>query len=159
MRNIVSNDPLAFDCYSFSFNNPVRYVDPDGHFAIPLLFAAVTPVGWAAIGVTAVGAAAYFAVPGVQEAVTEGIYQAGEAASNGINTLFAKKSNVQFADYLARKYGLNRAQRRALHDLITRQGLSQEEIEEEAKELARLNDQGKNNANRDEGDEEESENW
>ena len=48
---------------------------------------------------------------------------------------------MKYADYLANKYGLTKEQRRALHDAITRQGLTTEEIEEEAAEIARLNKQ------------------
>ena len=35
----VPTNPLAFDRYSYSYNNPLVYSDPDGHFAflIPLL--------------------------------------------------------------------------------------------------------------------------
>jgi hypothetical protein len=56
--------------------------------------AAIMPVGWVVIGAVAVGVGLYFTVPGVREAMTNGMYEAGEAASNGLNALFARpKSN------------------------------------------------------------------
>lgn len=90
----VPTSSIVFDRYAYSLNNPVRYVDPDGHFAILAALALVTPVGWVAIGVTVVAVGVYFAVPGVREAVTNGIAQAGETASNGLNALFAKGEYV-----------------------------------------------------------------
>jgi hypothetical protein len=135
----VPTNSIAFDRYAYSLNNPIRYVDPSGHFAILAALALITPVGWVAIGVTAIGVGLYFTVPGVREAVTYGMYEAGEAASNGINALFAKKPDIKFVDYLQKKYGLTDAQRRALHDAITKQGLTNKEIEAEAAEMARLN--------------------
>jgi len=135
----IPTNSIAFDRYAYSLNNPLRYVDPSGHIAILAALALISPVVWAAIGVTAVGFVLYFAIPDIREAVTAGIYQGGEAVLNGINALLAKKSDVAFVDYLQKKYGLTDAQRRALHDAITRQGLTNKEIEAEAAEMARLN--------------------
>ncbi|MEJ5203007.1 MAG: RHS repeat-associated core domain-containing protein, partial [Anaerolineales bacterium] len=87
---LFSTNPNAFDRYAYLLNNPIRYVDPSGHFPILATLGLITPLGWAAIGVTAIGVSLYFAVPGVQEAVTNGVYEAGEATSNGLNALFAK---------------------------------------------------------------------
>jgi hypothetical protein len=94
----VPTNSIAFDRYAYSFDNPVRYTDPSGHcpFCVPIVLTlgAITPVGWVAIGVTAVGVGLYFAVPGVRDAVTNGMYEVGEAASNGLNALFAKGEYV-----------------------------------------------------------------
>jgi hypothetical protein len=69
--------------------------------------------------------------------VTSGASGMGE----NLNILFSKKPDVRYADYLQKKYGLTDAERRALHDAITREGLTREEIEQEAAEMARLKEQ------------------
>ena len=48
----------------------------------------------------------------------------------------AKKADIKFIDDLARDYNLTREQRRELHDAITGQHYTQEEIEAEAKAIA-----------------------
>jgi RHS repeat-associated protein len=106
----VPTNTSAFDRYAYSLNNPVRYVDPSGHFAILAALALITPVGWVAIGVTAVAVGLYFAVPGVREAVTVGLAQAGEATSNGLNALFAKGEYVP--------PGLSGAERNAYREAV-----------------------------------------
>jgi RHS repeat-associated protein len=77
----VPTNSIAFDRYAYSMNNPVRYVDPSGHFAFLAVLALITPVEWVVLGVVVVGVGLYFAVPGVREAVTEGMSQACEAVS------------------------------------------------------------------------------
>lgn len=47
--------------------------------------------------------------------------------------LQARKADLRFIDYLEKKYGLSKDQRRELHEAISRRGLSREEIEEEAR--------------------------
>jgi hypothetical protein len=54
--------------------------------------------------------------------------------------LEAKKEDVKFIDRLVKKYGLTKDQRRELHDEITKQGYSPEEIEEIAKDIADRDD-------------------
>jgi RHS repeat-associated protein len=82
---------IAFDHYAYSFDNPIRYTDPSGHnpavviFGIPILLWAITVVATTAF-------VAYYTVPGVKEAVTTELKQAGEAVSNRINTVFAKSA-------------------------------------------------------------------
>jgi len=90
----VLTNPIAFDRYAYSLNNPIRYVDPNGHNPILAIFALIGPPGWVVIGVVTIGVGVYFAVPGVREAVTAGIYQAGDSASNGLNVLFTKGEYV-----------------------------------------------------------------
>lgn len=59
-----------------------------------------------------------------------------------LNNWWAKKRDIQQIEEIIRRTGLDRAQRRRLHDEITRQGLDLEEIEQIArgiKEGARSN--------------------
>ncbi|GAP16062.1 protein containg RHS repeat-associated core domain [Longilinea arvoryzae] len=91
----VPNNPLAFDRYAYSLNNPIRYVDPTGHFAILAALALISPAGWVAIGAVAVVAVVYYASGG-PEAFAEGLAPVIESFSaqvtNGINLLFAETS-------------------------------------------------------------------
>jgi RHS repeat-associated protein len=75
----VPTNSVAFDRYSYSLNNSIRYSDPTGHCPFCVVLAAITPVGWVAIVITVAAAVVYFAVPGVRESVESGMYQAGEA--------------------------------------------------------------------------------
>jgi RHS repeat-associated protein len=88
----VPTNSVAFDRYAYSFNNPIRYTDPTGHcpycLALPLL--GVPVGGWVIIGIATVATVAYFAAGG-PEAVAEGLDQAGEVISDGINALFSRR--------------------------------------------------------------------
>jgi hemolysin activation/secretion protein len=50
----------------------------------------------------------------------------------------AKKSDIRKIDWLVKKYGLSLNQREILHEEITGQSLSLEEIEEIAKQIKKL---------------------
>lgn len=69
-----------------------------GHCPFCVVFVAtlgaITPLGWVAIGFATTAVFVYFAVPGVREAVTKGIYQAGITASEALQTLFARGEYV-----------------------------------------------------------------
>jgi RHS repeat-associated protein len=91
----IPANSVAFDRYAYSFNNPTRYTDPTGHCPFCLALAAVPVGGWVALGIATTAVVVYFAVPGVREAVTEGIYQAGETAANGLNAVFSRPQNNQ----------------------------------------------------------------
>ena len=131
----------GLDRYSYVGNNPVKYTDPSGHCIWDLCIAE----GIGLVEITILAVSTFLTLeatqPGRPEAFAQTIVDLGEQASQGIQALFAKKSDVKYADYLADKYGLTKEQRRALHDAITRQGLTKKEIEEEAAEIARLNKQ------------------
>jgi len=47
-----------------------------------------------------------------------------------------RKADVKFVDYLVKKYRLDECQRRYLHDLITKQGYDEEEIEFIARDIS-----------------------
>jgi hypothetical protein len=153
----VPTNPLAYDRYAYSLNNPVRYNDPSGHCpqcaagALALsgvgvsISAPVIIVGGLVV-VAAVVAYDTFA-PGkeqrhaeIQAGLSSLANQASQAAT-GILTLFAHKPDVRYIDYLQKKYGLSDAERRALHDELTRQGLTAAEWEEAFREAARLKKQ------------------
>jgi RHS repeat-associated protein len=136
----VPKNVQAFDRYAYSLNNPVKYTDPSGHCIWDLCIVEISLAD-----ITILTIATFLTLeatqPGRPEAFAQAIVGLGEQASQGIQALFARKSDVKYADYLANKYGLTKEQRRALHDAITRQGLTKEQIEEEAAEIARLNKQ------------------
>jgi RHS repeat-associated protein len=102
----------VFDRYAYIQNNPIRYTDPTGHLAFLAPLALITPVGWVAVGAAAVGVVVYFAVPGAREAVADGLYEAGEAVSNGIDALLAKGEYVP--------PGLSRDERNAYREAVHR---------------------------------------
>jgi hypothetical protein len=132
----VPPNSIAFDRYAYSLNNPVRYVDPNGHNPLAPVFALIPLVTVTTIAITAV--VLYFAVPGVREAVTANIEKAGEAAWEGISTVFAKAKNKPKGNVLqtgghtiterTRKgLGLTKEEaQRAIEDLKTDTGYSKD---------------------------------
>ena len=94
----VPANPYAFDRYSYSLDNPVKYKDPSGHCIWDLcIVEGITTVGVFGAAVVATAAVVVFNATGGPEVVSEGLEQAGEAASdalenawNGLKTLFAK---------------------------------------------------------------------
>jgi RHS repeat-associated protein len=90
----VPTNSIAFDRYAYSLNNPIRYVDPSGHFAILGVLPFIPVWGWVALGAVALAGVVYYAAGG-PEALANGIYQAGEAASNSVNVLLAESANDQ----------------------------------------------------------------
>ncbi len=137
----VPTNSIAFDRYAYSLENPLKYTDPSGHcpfcVAFALTLGAVTPVGWVVIGVATVATVTFIATGG-PEIFGEAFYQAGEATSNGLNVLFTKKHDVRWVDYLQKKYGLSNDEREWLHQQMRQHGLTAEEIEVEAAEIAHL---------------------
>jgi RHS repeat-associated protein len=87
-RTPVPTNPIAFDRYAYSLNNPVRYVDPSGHNPILAILIFIPGWGWFAIGAVALAGVVYYAAGG-PEAVGEALYQAGEAVSDGLSAAFA----------------------------------------------------------------------
>ena len=137
----IPANSIAFDRYAYSLNNPIRYTDPSGHFAFLAALALIPVVGWVAIGVTVLAVGVYFAVPGVRPAVTNALYQLGNSASNGLNALFANKPDVAWGKYIKNKYGLTEDEWEWLHQQMRQNGLTAEEIEDEAAEIARLKEE------------------
>jgi hypothetical protein len=150
-------NPQAWNRYSYVLNNPIRYDDPTGHCAEPISgTACLIALGDLAIlsglAILAVGTVYLLVTP--QEKVQRDIENIGPAIahfqrnfhnnataiSDQITHLTAKKKDdIGFIEDLLRKHGLlnNKKARRALHDKeISRQGLTDEEIEAEIAEKA-----------------------
>jgi RHS repeat-associated protein len=79
-------NPLAYDRYSYVYNNPVRYTDPSGHCIWDLCI--VEGIGLIELALVVGGAAtaAYLAHPDAREAVTSGIADMFDLASQGVNS-------------------------------------------------------------------------
>jgi hypothetical protein len=71
-------------------------------------------------------------VPGFL-AVIAGYILALELGLEGL--FFARKEDIKYIDWVSKRYGLTRSERRRLHDEISGQNLTKEEIEEIAQEI------------------------
>jgi hypothetical protein len=71
----------------------------------------------------------------VQDALAD-----GGSPSETVQLVAANKQDIRFINYLCRKYGLDQDDRERLHEAITGQDMSREEIEREAQSLAATDD-------------------
>ena len=131
----ISEDPArdGVNWYLYADGNPVGKVDVDGRFA-----------GLASIllGGTISSTRVHYdrnvvlsglgTVPGFL-AVIAGYMLALELGLEGL--FFARKEDIRYIDWVSRRYGLTRSERRRLHDEISGQNLTKEEIEEIAQEI------------------------
>jgi pyocin large subunit-like protein len=142
-------NPQALNRFSYVLGNPLKYTDPTGHIAgvddavigtIVLVVGAVVVAWWAGdtYGWGPHAAENRAALASSMEALGSSIEASVQQATNSINAMFAKKRDIQEVERLLDKYGItDKAIRRKLHDEITRQGLTLEEIEAEIAEIAR----------------------
>ncbi|NJN16641.1 MAG: hypothetical protein HC822_10390 [Oscillochloris sp.] len=142
-------NPQSLNRYSYVQNNPLRYVDPTGHCP-----GCVAAVGWAlSIAGFTVSAPIIAAIAAVVSVSLLAVFLSDAGNRDWLATqlqggvtnlrqfinnflLMARKDDLRYIDYLARKYNLTREQRRRLHDEITKQNLSREEIREIAEDIA-----------------------
>jgi RHS repeat-associated protein len=147
----TAKDPIRFaggqaNLYQYAGDDPLNRADPNGDYAdAPVIIGS-----W--IGLAGVEAFAAVALPAVVIAgAAYGAYELGtmaidatfayiaarqsEAVARETADWFAKKRDIQQIEEIIKRVGLDRAQRRQLHDQITRQGLDLGEIEEMAKEI------------------------
>jgi RHS repeat-associated protein len=124
----AAKDPIGFrggtNLFAYCDNDPLNRTDPTGQVA-PAVVAVCALGGCEAVAAAAVTAATYAA------AAAATIWAGWEA-----HRWFAKKRDIQQVEDIIRRTGLDRAQRRRLHDEITRRGLDLEEIEQIAREIA-----------------------
>jgi len=123
----TAKDPIGFaggdtNVYAYCGSDPVNRIDPRGEN--PLVLAVCAFGGCEAAAAAAATAATYVVA-------TVGAAWAGIELGHW----FAKKRDIRQIEEIIRRVGLDRAQRRRLHDEITRQGLELEEIERIAREI------------------------
>lgn len=143
----VPTNPLAFDRYAYSFNNPVRYNYPSGHNPIVLVLAAVGPVGWAVLGVLAVGTIVYFAVDGPHKLAAALAPSVESAATSVSNTTAASTTSLlsEAAPMQAKvlQRGLGKLTKDTEKKLKENLGLTGEEIQRALEDMKR--DSGRRN--------------
>lgn len=86
----VPTNPLAFDRYAYTLNNPVRYNDPSGHCVWDLCILEGIGLVEISLAVIATVATVEATSPGRPEAFAQSLVDLGEQASNGIQTLLHK---------------------------------------------------------------------
>ncbi len=101
----VPSNPNVFDRYSYSLNNPIRYVDPTGHDPIGWFIATVLTVITAPeIAVPALLCLAVaLTIPDVREGVTTGLYEAGNAVSDVVSEANDRIAQTSLANKLPKK--------------------------------------------------------
>jgi len=145
-------NPQALDRYSYALDNPLRYTDPTGHCgplcipaAVAALFTEEVILEVVALFVVVTFVTAVITCsqdPGCSSVLGHFADQLNQGAITvqqflgEVQRSLAKKADIKFIDDLARDYNLTREQRRELHDAITGQHYTQEEIEAEAKAIA-----------------------
>jgi RHS repeat-associated protein len=131
----ISEDPSqdGVNWYLYTDGNPVNKVDVDGRFA---------GLGSLLLGGSISSTRVHYdrnvilsglgTVPGFL-AVIAGYILALELGLEGL--FFARKEDIKYIDWVSKRYGLTRSERRRLHDEISGQNLTKEEIEEIAQEI------------------------
>ncbi len=150
------SNPQAWNRFSYVHNNSINFNDPSGHciWDLCILEIGVVSIGLVELSALTVAAIAtiYVYAPGGQQrtqSLADNIFATGKHVVNQVNALFAKKKgDITFIEDLLRKHGLNpkkdKSIRRKLHDEeISGKGLTDEEIEAEIEEAARLKNKKK----------------
>ncbi len=90
----VPTNPLAFDRYSYTFGNPVKYNDPSGHCIWDLCI--VEGIGIVEVSIAAIATFATIEAtqPGRPEAFAQSLVDMGEQAAQGLGAIFSKGEYV-----------------------------------------------------------------
>lgn len=137
----VSKDPIRFEggqanLYVYALGDPVNFLDRTGESTIAAGAAVGGGLGGPAgalVGATlgaAAGGLACALTPSCRDAVKRLLDDLGD------NIWPARKRDIKQIDDIARRTGLDRAQRRRLHDETTKKDLDLDEIERIAREIA-----------------------
>ena len=131
----LSRDPIGIrggsNLYGYVLNDPVELIDPDGRVA----FLAIPAVYWVAAGGLAFVSTAY--ATGLLENPFPLLYRAAGSSALSDSLSMAKKHDVAQVDEIVRRYGLDREQRRRLHDMLQKEKAGRHTVElEEIEQLA-----------------------